>query len=72
MRSFTCLKAEVREHLEIVSHRPALCGEVVAYHHAVSPGTEYQRCKLTEVLLSPAADDNIYLREHKPYERYYL
>src|SRR3989304_3878355 len=47
-------------------------GRVVADHHAVGAGREYEALKRAEVKLPSAANDYVFRGEHESYQGYYL
>src|SRR4030067_584629 len=65
-------QSKVSEHLEVIIRLPAGGGEVVAYHHAVRAGGEYERLKVAQIHLPAPADDYVGPGQHEAAQGDYL
>src|SRR3989304_4193620 len=65
-------ESKVAEHAKVFLWVASFCGKVIADHHAVRSGREYEALKRAEVNLPPSANDYVFRGEHESYQGYYL
>src|SRR3972149_11661692 len=64
-------ESQVSEHPEVVPGVPAWRCKIVAYHHAVGPGSEDKRLQVAQVHMPAPADYYVLCRQHEAGQRYY-
>src|SRR3972149_816910 len=65
-------ESQVAYHAEVFLRVASFCGQVVADHHAVGAGREYEALKRAGGQLPSAANDYVFRGEHESYQGYYL